>query len=149
MAGGSGQQGDELTARARISARQPSDGLVEGHSTGADEGPQLLAAQNAAIELTFGASLDWQEVLGGQTRQQPETAKGTTFISLEDETGDVQSIVHRAIWERQRQVMLNARLLGVKGVWQRDGEVMNLIAGFLVDLTPMLGRLRTASRDFR
>ncbi|UDF35517.1 UNVERIFIED_ORG: hypothetical protein LHJ69_23720 [Shinella sp. XGS7] len=83
------------------------------------------------------------------TRQQPETAKGTTFISLEDETGDVQVIVHRAIWERQRQVMLNARLLGVKGTWQRDGEVMNLIAGFLVDLTPMLGRLRTGSRDFR
>lgn len=83
------------------------------------------------------------------TRQQPETAKGTTFISLEDETGDVQVIVHRAIWERQRQVMLNAKLLGVKGVWQRDGDVMNLIAGFLVDLTPMLGRLRTGSRDFR
>ena len=83
------------------------------------------------------------------TRQQPETAKGTTFISLEDETGDVQVIVHRAIWERQLQVMLNAKLLGVKGVWQRDGDVMNLIAGFLVDLTPMLGRLRTGSRDFR
>lgn len=61
----------------------------------------------------------------------------------------MQVIVHRAVWERQRQLMLNARLLGVKGTWQRDGEMMNLIAGFLEDLTPMLGRLRTGSRDFR
>jgi hypothetical protein len=33
----------------------------------------------------------------------------------------MQMIVHCAIRERQRQVMLNARLLGVKGAWQRDG----------------------------
>lgn len=37
------------------------------------------------------------------TRQQPETANGTVFISLEDEFDEVQVIVHRAIWERHRQ----------------------------------------------
>ncbi|SEK96222.1 error-prone DNA polymerase [Roseateles sp. YR242] len=81
-------------------------------------------------------------------KQQPATAKGTIFISLEDETGDVQVIVHRKLWERQRQVMLHARLLAVRGQWQRKGEVRNLIAGHLEDLTPLLGRLQTASRDF-
>jgi len=83
------------------------------------------------------------------TRQRPETAKGTTFISLEDETGEVQVIVHQAIGDRDRRAMLSARLLAVKGTWQRDGEVTNLIAGYLEDLTPLLGRLRTGSRDFR
>ena len=81
-------------------------------------------------------------------KQQPATAKGTIFISLEDETGDIQVIVHRALWQRQRHVMLHSRLMAVKGKWQRSGEVRNLIAGHLEDLTPMLGRLRTESRDF-
>jgi len=83
------------------------------------------------------------------TRQQPETAKGTTFISLEDETGEIQVIVHRDIWERQRKEMLGARLMLVKGTWQRNRGTTTLIAGYLEDLTPMLGKLKTASRDFR
>ena len=81
-------------------------------------------------------------------KQQPATAKGTIFISLEDETGDIQVIVHRDLWAKQRQVMLHARLMGVRGRWQRSGAVRNLVAGHLEDLTPMLGRLRTESRDF-
>jgi error-prone DNA polymerase len=83
------------------------------------------------------------------TRQQPETAKGTIFISLEDETGEVQVIVHKAIWERQRQEALSSRLLAVKGTWQLVDGVRNLIAGHLEDLTPLLGGLRTKRREFR
>ncbi|MCX2865867.1 hypothetical protein OOZ63_29035, partial [Paucibacter sp. PLA-PC-4] len=59
-----------------------------------------------------------------------------------------QVIVRREIWERQRVVALNAKLLAVKGTWQREGEVRNIVAGYLEDLTPLLGELRTASRDF-
>jgi error-prone DNA polymerase len=83
------------------------------------------------------------------TRQQPETAKGTIFVSLEDETGDVQVIVHKTVWERQRAVILKSRLLAVKGSWQRADGVTNLIAGYMEDLTPMLGGLRTKRREFR
>ena len=82
-------------------------------------------------------------------RQQPETAKGTVFISLEDETGNVQVIVWRSLKEAQRPEVLRARLLAVYGQWQREGEVKNLIAHKLADLTPMLGRLATTSRDFQ
>jgi error-prone DNA polymerase len=82
-------------------------------------------------------------------RQQPETANGTTFLSLEDETGAVQVICWRRVHERQRAVLLQARLLAVYGTWQREGEVRNLIAGHLVDLSHLLGRLATSSRDFR
>ena len=81
-------------------------------------------------------------------RQQPSTANGTIFISLEDETGAVQVICWRRVRERQRAVLLHARLLAVHGVWQREGAVCNLIAGRLEDLTPLLGRLATQSRDF-
>ena len=82
-------------------------------------------------------------------RQQPQTANGTVFVSLEDEGGTVQIIVWKRIRERQRQELLNARLLGVHGVWQREGEVRNLIAHRLVDLSSWLGRLATSSRNFK
>lgn len=48
-------------------------------------------------------------------RQQPDTANRTIFVSLEDEHGAVQVIVWRYVREAQRQVLLNARLLAVKG----------------------------------
>jgi len=70
------------------------------------------------------------------------------FVSLEDETGVVQVIVWRRLRERFRQALLRSRLLAVRGTWQREGEVANLIAGHLEDLTPLLGRLATTSRDF-
>jgi error-prone DNA polymerase len=82
-------------------------------------------------------------------RQQPGTAKGTTFVSLEDETGTVQVICWKGLRERQRSVLLRARLMAVAGTWQREGETANLIAGYLEDLTPLLGRLSTRGREFR
>ena len=82
-------------------------------------------------------------------RQQPETAHGTMFVSLEDETGSVQVIVWPAVKTRLRGPLLRAQLMAVRGTWQREGDVRNLIAGFVEDLTPLLGRLATASRDFR
>lgn len=81
-------------------------------------------------------------------RQQPETAKGTVFISLEDETGNVQVIVWPHLKERFRPEVLRSKLLAVYGRWQREGDVKNLIAFKLKDLTPLLGGLSTTSRDF-
>ena len=90
-------------------------------------------------------------------RQQPQTAKGTIFITLEDETGPVNVIVWKSLRETQRAEVLHARLLAVYGVWQRSeesgtapgyGVVRNLVARRLEDCTPLLGRLGTASRDF-
>jgi error-prone DNA polymerase len=84
-------------------------------------------------------------------RQQPQTAKGVIFVSLEDETGVVQVIVWKSVRERQRAALLQSRLLAVQGRWQREGEVCNVVAARLVDLTPLLGRLAEAtnkSRDF-
>jgi len=82
-------------------------------------------------------------------RQQPDTANGTIFVSLEDEFGATQVIVWRDVRETQREVLLRSRLLAVKGRWQRQGMVCNLIAERLADLSPLLGRLQTESRNFR
>jgi len=88
-------------------------------------------------------------------RQQPQTANGTIFITLEDETGPVNVIVWKSLREQQRQEVLMARLLAVEGIWQRDvdsgGQVRHLVAHRLKDLTGWLGRLgqqAPSSRDF-
>ena len=85
-------------------------------------------------------------------RQQPQTAKGVVFVTLEDETGSVNVIVWKSLRDKQRSELLHARLMAVYGVWQRDaesgGEVRHLIAQRLVDLTPLLGGLATQSREF-
>jgi error-prone DNA polymerase len=82
-------------------------------------------------------------------RQQPETANGTIFVTLEDETGAVNVIVWRHVREAQRRPLLRSRLLAVAGQWQTKDGVSHLVARRLVDVTPWLGRLATASRDFR
>lgn len=81
-------------------------------------------------------------------RQRPGTAKGTIFVTLEDETGNVNVIVQADLAQRQRAELVQAQLMGVYGVWQSHQGVTHLRASRLVDLTPLLGRLRTRSRDF-
>lgn len=82
-------------------------------------------------------------------RQRPETAKGTVFVTLEDETGAVNVIVWPKVFESQRRALLAARLLTVYGQWQREGEVMHLVAMRMIDHSALLQGLVSRSRDFR
>ncbi len=81
-------------------------------------------------------------------RQRPGSAGGVVFLTLEDETGQVNLVVWRDLVERRRGPLLRARLLGVSGRVQREGRVVHLVARELWDCTPLLGRLPTRSRDF-
>ena len=81
-------------------------------------------------------------------RQRPASANSVTFVTLEDETGQVNLVVWKQLAERQRSVLLKARLLGVSGEVQREGEVLHVIARRLWDYSSLLGRLLTRSRDF-
>ena len=83
------------------------------------------------------------------TKQRPGTASGVTFVTLEDETGCSNLIVWKAIAEKQRDVLLNARLMGVRGELQREGKVIHVIAKTLRDHSELLGGLAVHSRDFR
>ncbi|QCP48816.1 error-prone DNA polymerase [Trinickia violacea] len=81
-------------------------------------------------------------------RQRPDTANGTIFVSIEDETGTINVIVWPALVETQRKALLGSGLLAVYGVVQREGEVLHLVAKRLEDRTALLGRLAVSSRDF-
>ncbi|MFL9898914.1 error-prone DNA polymerase [Paraburkholderia fungorum] len=81
-------------------------------------------------------------------RQRPGTAKGVMFVTLEDETGNVNVIVWPSLLEKQRKEALGASLLAVYGTWQCQGEVRHLVAQRLVDMSHLLGGLTSTSRDF-
>jgi len=81
-------------------------------------------------------------------RQRPQTASGMVFVTLEDETGQINLIIRPHIVERQRRELVDSRLLGAYGVWQCESGVYNLVVARLVDLSPLLGDLPTQSRDF-
>ncbi|HEY1182511.1 MAG TPA: error-prone DNA polymerase, partial [Rhodocyclaceae bacterium] len=84
-------------------------------------------------------------------RQRPGTATGVIFVTLEDETGMTNVIVHADLVERQRKELLGAQLLGVRGIVQHasDGEVVHVLAQYLVDHSELLGELNVSSRDFQ
>jgi error-prone DNA polymerase len=82
-------------------------------------------------------------------RQRPSTASGVIFMTLEDETGYINLVVWPWVAERQRRIVLRARLLVASGTIERDGEVVHLVAGRLEDHSRLLGKLETRSRDFQ
>ena len=82
-------------------------------------------------------------------RQRPGTASGVTFITLEDETGYSNIVVWRDLADRQRRVLLAARLMCVEGIVERKGEVIHIIAKRLIDHSRLLGNLVIESRDFQ
>ncbi len=81
-------------------------------------------------------------------RQRPGTAKGITFVTLEDETGVANLIIRPDVWKRFRNVALRAHLLLVRGRLQREGRVIHVLASHLEDLSGRLGELAARSRNF-
>lgn len=82
-------------------------------------------------------------------RQRPPTAKGTMFVTLEDETGITNVIIWPDLVDKQRKEILNAQLMTVYGIWQSKDDVRHLVAKRIVDHSELLGELSISSRDFQ
>ncbi len=74
-------------------------------------------------------------------RQRPGTAKGVIFITLEDETGTVNVVVWRKLYERFRRAVIAGRMLRVTGRIQRENSVVHVLAEEIEDISPLLDRL--------
>lgn len=74
-------------------------------------------------------------------RQRPGTAKGVIFLTLEDETGVVNVIVWRKLYERFRRAVVAGRLLRVTGRLQREDRVIHVIAEVIEDASHFLDLL--------
>ncbi len=76
-------------------------------------------------------------------RQRPGTSKGVVFITIEDETGIANLVVWPDVFERQRKIVMGARLMAVRGMVQKDpdSDVIHVVAGRLEDHTGLLSHL--------
>jgi error-prone DNA polymerase len=81
-------------------------------------------------------------------RQSPGTAHNTTFMTLEDETGEINLIVWSSVAAQFRTAFLSAQLLEVRGQVQRQSGVIHVIADQLIDRSAWLGQLQVSARNF-
>jgi error-prone DNA polymerase len=80
-------------------------------------------------------------------RQRPMTARGVTFINLEDETGLINVVCSQGCWVRYRRIARSAGALLVRGRLEiGDGGVVNIAAEHLA---PLVIPARIAARNFR
>ncbi|WP_413111883.1 error-prone DNA polymerase [Thaumasiovibrio sp. DFM-14] len=115
----------------------------------------LLAESGAITRFTRGSDLAHRPhkslvtVVGLVTgRQSPSTAAGVTFLTLEDDTGNINVVVWAGTAQAQKKAFLTANALMIKGIVEREGDVIHVIAGQLTDLTDTLSGLAIGSRDF-
>lgn len=80
-------------------------------------------------------------------RQRPGTAKGVIFVTLEDETGVINIICWKNIYETFRRAVVSGRLLRVTGRVQRADGVTHVIAEKVEDISAMLDTLLEPEKD--
>ncbi|MFP5440298.1 MAG: error-prone DNA polymerase [Gammaproteobacteria bacterium] len=102
-----------------------------------------------ATELAQLSSGRFVRVAGVVTgRQRPATASGVLFITLEDETGNINLVVWDSVQQRCRQQVHEATLLLVKGTVEVQGPVVHVVAGDLLDASAAFDGFAPPSRDF-
>jgi error-prone DNA polymerase len=74
-------------------------------------------------------------------RQQPGSAHGVIFMTIEDETAVANIIVWPKTFERFRPIVLGARYVAITGELQQESGVIHVVAAKLADLTALLARL--------
>ncbi|OEE67438.1 error-prone DNA polymerase [Enterovibrio norvegicus FF-33] len=108
-----------------------------------------LGKHRLANELTTIQSGTVVTVAGVVTgRQRPGTASGVTFMTLEDQTGNINVVVWLATARAQNTPFVASKILKIKGILEREGDVVHIIAGRLIDMTSTLDQLLIQARDF-
>jgi error-prone DNA polymerase len=111
--------------------------------------PRLAALGIIAVTDLRAIDNHTRVTIGGVVthRQRPATARGVTFLNIEDETGMVNVIVEETVWQRHRRVARESGGLLIRGMLEHTHDgVLNVIAERIERLH--LG-LHTKSRDFR
>ena len=81
-------------------------------------------------------------------RQRPGTAKGTIFITMEDETGAANLIVWSKVAETYRRAVFGARVILCEGILQKESNVIHIVSRRLTDGTAMLRRFQPEASAF-
>ncbi|MEZ0170725.1 error-prone DNA polymerase [Microvirga sp. TS319] len=114
----------------------------------------LAFLRQELTERRIRSCADLQHVRDGQrvtvaglvlVRQKPGSAKGVTFMTIEDETDVANIVIWSAVFEKHRRLILSSGMIGCRGRFQREGDVTHLIAEHFIDLSDLLRSV--ADRD--
>ena len=95
-----------------------------------------------AAHLQHAPAGMWVEVAGlVLVRQRPGTARGVVFLTLEDETGVVNIVVWRSLYDLYRRAIIAGRMIRVYGQVQRENTVIHVVAKTITDVSDLLDRL--------
>ena len=112
--------------------------------------PMAFFRDELASQGVISSAEHWDEQRKGSyvrvaglvlVRQQPGTAKGVIFITLEDETGIVNIVVWPKVFAKNRRTVMTAQFLEVRGKIEREGLVIHVIANELIDRSHQLQAL--------
>ncbi|MCH5377256.1 MAG: OB-fold nucleic acid binding domain-containing protein, partial [Planctomycetes bacterium] len=81
-------------------------------------------------------------------RQRPSTGKGITFVTMEDETGVANLVLHKEVWERFHRTARHRNAWLVRGRLESRYGVIHVVVQHLEDLHEQLAQV-IQSRDFR
>ena len=128
-----------------LSLRAHPMGLLRGH-------PRLEGMMTCQAVTAFAADGSIVDLAGIVTiRQRPGSARGTVFITIEDETGIANLIVRPALVESLRTQVIGASLLGARGRVQRsvekDAAIVHVLVEALSDLSALLEVLDRPSAE--
>jgi DNA polymerase III alpha subunit len=138
----------QMTHEERLIADFHGTGLTVGPHAMFYRRPQMQALgirpASALTSLPSGQRLR----IGGCviTRQRPGTAKGFLFLSLEDETGVANAIVHPDLLHKNRILLISSRFLMVEGILQNQDNVISVKAERVFPL--FVTEAETSSHDF-
>jgi error-prone DNA polymerase len=140
----------DLAPLEEVAADMWATGLTVGAGAVELARPRLDALGVIPAGRLYGAETDGRVLVGGVVthRQHPESAKGTVFLNLEDETGMVNVICSPGAWQRWRDSARRSPALLVRGRLERVDGVVSVVAEKIsaLDLGPAP---LPPSRDFR
>jgi error-prone DNA polymerase len=130
--------------------------VADFHGTGLTVGPHPMSYKRAWLNaMGIRRAIELRSLPTGKrlriggcviTRQRPGTAKGFVFLSLEDETGVANAIVHPDLFHQNRLLLTSERFLAVEGILQNQDNVISVKAERVQPL--FVTKAETSSHDF-
>jgi error-prone DNA polymerase len=104
----------------------------------------------SCADLQYVRDGQWVTVAGlVLVRQKPGSAKGVTFMTIEDEIDVANLVIWSAVFEKHRRLILSSGMIGCRGRLQREGGVTHLIAEHFIDLSDLLRSVADRDTELR
>ena len=130
--------------------------VADFHGSGMTAGPHPMSYCRARLDLLkVQRACDLHGIRDGEhtrvagcviARQRPGTAKGFVFLSLEDETGIANVIVHPDLYEKHRLIINREKFLRIDGILQNQDRVVSIKASQVMPIA--ISAAETESHDF-